>query len=106
MLSLDFVFCFRLYAYFQNMVFLIDLIFLAWFLKYFDSSLIFIFAFISFPFKFTLLSCFHSLMGLLDVWISERLERDIIRINQSLIIQFNLLFFKPFVKKKINQRFL
>ena len=38
-------------------------------------------------------------MGLLGVCISERLDRDIIRVNQSLISQYNPLFFKPFVKK-------
>ena len=38
---------------------------LTWFLKYFDSMLIFIFDFISFHFKFTLLSCFHTFNGLI-----------------------------------------
>ena len=38
-------------------------------------------------------------MGLLGVCIYERLDRDIIRVNQSLISQYNPLFFKPFVKK-------
>ena len=38
-------------------------------------------------------------MGLLVVCISKRLDRDIIRVNQSLISQYNPLFFKPFVKK-------
>ena len=38
-------------------------------------------------------------MGLLGVCISERLDIDIIRVNQSLISQYNPLFFKPFVKK-------
>ena len=38
-------------------------------------------------------------MGLLGVFISERLDRDIIRVNQILISQYKPLFFKPFVKK-------
>ena len=38
-------------------------------------------------------------MGLLGVCISERLDRDIIRVHQSLISQYNPLYFKPFVKK-------
>ena len=39
------------------------------------------------------------LMGLLGVCIYKRLDRYIIRVNQSLISQYNTLFFNPFVKK-------
>ena len=61
--------------------------------------LIFIFDFISFHFKLRYLVVFILLMGLLGVCISERLDRDIIRVNQILISQYNPLFFKPFVRK-------